>query len=73
MHVARRSASLFSSHGRGLGPQDALINSSSLFAIRVVSFAYLRLLIFLLTVKFIKSESALVGARGQRWGGELGT
>ena len=26
-----------------------------------------------LTVKFIESESALVGARGQRWGGELGT
>ena len=28
MHVARRSASLFSSHGRGLGPQDALKKDS---------------------------------------------
>ena len=28
MHVARRSASLFSSHGRGPGPRDALKNDS---------------------------------------------
>ena len=28
MHMARRSASLFSSHGRGLGPQDALKKDS---------------------------------------------
>ena len=28
LHVARRSASLFSSHGRGLGPQDALKKDS---------------------------------------------
>ena len=28
MHMARRSASLFSSHGRGLGPRDALKKDS---------------------------------------------